>query len=101
MPWQHPDTNSSWHLYVIRLQLDQIQKSHQQVFQELRDAQIGVNLHYIPVHTQPYYQQLGFQWGDFPEAEQYYREAISIPLYYGLSEEDQNRVVKTLLEILR
>ncbi|MFP4694180.1 MAG: UDP-4-amino-4,6-dideoxy-N-acetyl-beta-L-altrosamine transaminase [Halothece sp.] len=101
LPWQHPDTNSSWHLYVIRLQLDQIQKSHQQVFQELRDAQIGVNLHYIPVHTQPYYQQLGFQWGDFPEAEQYYREAISIPLYYGLSEEDQNRVVKTLLEILR
>lgn len=101
LPDQHPDTNSSWHLYVIRLQLDQIQKTHQQVFDELREAQIGVNLHYIPVHTQPYYQQFGFQWGDFPEAEQYYREAISIPLYYGLTEADQDRVVKTLREILR
>lgn len=101
LPDQHPDTNSSWHLYVIRLQLDQIQKTHQQVFNELREAQIGVNLHYIPVHTQPYYQQFGFQWGDFPEAEQYYREAISIPLYYGLTEADQDRVVKTLREILR
>ncbi len=101
LPWQHPDTNSSWHLYVIRLQLDQIQKSHQQVFQELREAQIGVNLHYIPVHTQPYYEKLGFQWGDFPEAEQYYLEAISIPLYYGLTETDQDRVVETLGRILK
>ncbi|PNW32303.1 UNVERIFIED_CONTAM: UDP-4-amino-4,6-dideoxy-N-acetyl-beta-L-altrosamine transaminase [Euhalothece sp. KZN 001] len=101
LPDQHPDTHSSWHLYVIRLQLDQIQKTHQQVFDELREAQIGVNLHYIPVHTQPYYQQFGFKWGDFPEAEQYYREAISIPLYYGLTEADQDRVVKTLREILR
>jgi len=101
LPDQHPDTNSSWHLYVIRLQLDQIQKTHQQVFDELREAQIGVNLHYIPVHTQPYYQQFGFKWGDFPEAEQYYREAISIPLYYGFTEADQDRVIKTLREILR
>ncbi|AFZ50815.1 UDP-4-amino-4,6-dideoxy-N-acetyl-beta-L-altrosamine transaminase [Dactylococcopsis salina] len=101
LPDQHPETNSSWHLYVIRLQLDQIQKTHQQVFNELREAQIGVNLHYIPVHTQPYYQQFGFQWGDFPEAEQYYREAISIPLYYGLTEADQDRVIQKLREILK
>lgn len=101
LPWQHPDTNSSWHLYIIRLQLEKIQKSHQQIFQELRDAQIGVNLHYIPVHTQPYYQQLGFQWGDFPNAEQYYREAISIPLYYGLTEADHDRVIQTLRQILK
>ena len=100
LPWQHPDTNSSWHLYVIRLQLEDIQKTHQQVFEELREAQIGVNLHYIPVHTQPYYQKLGFQWGDFPEAEQYYREAISIPLYYGLTDIEQDRVVKSLQEVL-
>jgi UDP-4-amino-4,6-dideoxy-N-acetyl-beta-L-altrosamine transaminase len=100
LPWQHPDTNSSWHLYVIRLQLEKIQKTRQQVFEELREAQIGVNLHYIPVHTQPYYQKRGFQWGDFPEAEQYYREAISIPLYYGLTDIEQDRVVKSLQEVL-
>ncbi|MEG4441127.1 UDP-4-amino-4,6-dideoxy-N-acetyl-beta-L-altrosamine transaminase [Microcoleus sp. AT9_B5] len=99
LPWQHPDTNSSWHLYVIRLQLEKISKSHKQVFSALRDAQIGVNLHYIPVHTQPYYQQLGFKWGDFPGAEQYYREAMSIPLYYGLTESDQDRVAALLREV--
>ena len=70
--------------------------THSQVFESLRQDGIGVNLHYIPVHTQPYYQQLGFQWGDFPEAEQYYGEAISLPLYYGLSEVDQDRVVASL-----
>jgi UDP-4-amino-4,6-dideoxy-N-acetyl-beta-L-altrosamine transaminase len=100
LPAQHPDTNSSWHLYVIRLQLEKISKSHKQVFSALRAAQIGVNLHYIPVHTQPYYQQLGFKWGDFPNAEQYYREAISIPLYYGLTEDNQDRIANTIREVL-
>ena len=96
LPWQHPDTESSWHLYVIRLKLNKISKSHRQVFEDLRQAKIGVNLHYIPVHTQPYYKQLGFKWGDFPQAEQYYREAISIPIYYGLTEENQETVVAKL-----
>ena len=96
LPWQHPDTESSWHLYVIRLKLDKISKTHRQVFEELRQAKIGVNVHYIPVHTQPYYKQLGFKWGDFPQAEQYYREAISIPIYYGLTEENQETVVAKL-----
>lgn len=101
LPWQHPDTASSWHLYVIRLKQEKIYKSHQQVFEALRQAQIGVNLHYIPVHTQPYYQQLGFNFGDFPEAEKYYQEAISIPLYYGLTEDEQDRVVNIIREVLR
>ena len=57
-------------------------------------------MHYIPVHTQPYYQQLGFKWGDFPQAEQYYQEALSIPLYYGLKEDNQERVVNTIREVL-
>lgn len=96
LPWQHPDTESSWHLYVIRLKMNKISKSHRQVFEDLRQAKIGVNLHYIPVHTQPYYKQLGFKWGDFPQAEQYYREAISIPIYYGLTEENQETVVAKL-----
>ncbi len=99
-PWQHPETQSSWHLYVVRLHLGDLGKSHRQVFEALRQAGIGVNLHYIPVHTQPYYQTLGFQWGDFPQAEQYYREVISLPLYYGLTEADQDRVVHRLQEIL-
>jgi UDP-4-amino-4,6-dideoxy-N-acetyl-beta-L-altrosamine transaminase len=101
LPWQHPDTQSSWHLYIIRLKLDKIAKTHRQVFEELRQAGIGVNLHYIPVHTQPYYQNLGFQWGDFPQAEQYYQEAISLPMYYGLSDENQERVVAVLRDMLK
>lgn len=100
LPYQHPDTASSWHLYIIRLKLDQITKSHRQVFEALRQAQIGVNLHYIPVHTQPYYQNLGFQWGDFPEAEQYYREAISLPLFYDLTEAEQDRVAAVLKQAI-
>ena len=100
LPYQHPDTESSWHLYVIRIHLDKICQTHAQVFEELRQVGIGVNLHYIPVHTQPYYQNLGFKWGDFPSSEGYYKSAISIPLYYGLSKEDQNRVVDKLREIL-
>jgi dTDP-4-amino-4,6-dideoxygalactose transaminase len=101
LPWQHPDANSSWHLYVIRLDLSKIGKTHRQVFESLRQAGIGVNLHYIPVHTQPYYQSLGFQWGNFLEAEHYYKEAISLPIYPGLAEEDQDEVVKTLQNIMQ
>lgn len=100
LPWQHPNTDSSWHLYVVRLKLDKIDKTYGQIFEELRNAGIGVNLHYIPVHTQPYYQQLNFKWGDFPKVEKYYQEAISLPLYYGLTQENQERVVKTLQEII-
>jgi dTDP-4-amino-4,6-dideoxygalactose transaminase len=100
LPWQHPDTNSSWHLYVIRLNLGKINKTHRQVFDQLRQVGIGVNLHYIPVHMQPYYQQIGFQERDFPKAENYYQEAMSLPLYYGLTESDQIRVVEMLNKIL-
>ncbi|MEH2158826.1 UDP-4-amino-4,6-dideoxy-N-acetyl-beta-L-altrosamine transaminase [Nostoc sp.] len=100
LPWQHPNSESSWHLYVIRLKLDKINKTHRQIFEELRSAGIGVNLHYIPVHTQPFYQKLGFQLGDFPQVEQYYEEAITIPLYYGLNEESQDKVVISLRESL-
>jgi UDP-4-amino-4,6-dideoxy-N-acetyl-beta-L-altrosamine transaminase len=101
LPWQHSDTNSSWHLYVIRLQLDKIAKTHCQIFEELRQTGIGVNLHYIPVYTQPYYQKLGFEFDDFPKAEAYYQEAISLPLYYNLTRENQERVVDTMKDILK
>jgi UDP-4-amino-4,6-dideoxy-N-acetyl-beta-L-altrosamine transaminase len=100
-PYQDPQTYSSWHLYVIRLQLDQIDLSRRYVFDALRQAGIGVNVHYIPVHTQPYYQGLGFKWGQFPDAEHYYREAISLPLYSGLTNEQQDLVMNKLREILK
>lgn len=100
LPWQNPETYSAYHLYVIRLNSNEIQKDHQLVFKELRERNIGVNLHYIPVHTQPYFRRLGFKHGDFPTAEKYYAEAISLPMYYNLSEEQQDFVVKQLVEIL-
>lgn len=100
LPWQHPDGYSGLHLYVIRLQLDKIAKTHRQVFEELRESGIGVNLHYIPVHTQPYYQQMGFQKGDFPEAECYYSEAISLPMFQTLGSADQDEVVEVLRGVL-
>lgn len=92
-PWQHPDSYSGLHLYVIRLQLDKIGKAHRQVFEALRELGIGVNLHYIPVHTQPYYQRMGFQAGDFFEAERYYAEAISLPMFQTMTEAQQDEVV--------
>jgi UDP-4-amino-4,6-dideoxy-N-acetyl-beta-L-altrosamine transaminase len=91
-PWQHPDGYSGLHLYVIRLQLDKIQKTHLQVFEAFRAKDIIVNLHYIPVHTQPYYQNMGFKPGDFPEAERYYAEALSLPMFPLLTDQDQDRV---------
>ena len=100
LPFQHPDSYSGLHLYVIRLQLDRIKKSHRQVFEELRQNGIGVNLHYIPVHTQPYYQKLGFKADDFPKAERYYSEAISLPMYQGLTDEQQNEVIAVLNRVM-
>lgn len=98
LPWQHPDSYSAYHLYVIRLKLDKIQVTHRQVFEALRSKDIMVNLHYIPVHTQPYYQKMGFKIGDYPEAEQYYREAISIPMHPTLTEQEQDFVVQSIRE---
>lgn len=98
---QHADTYSAFHLYVIQLQLDKIGKTHCQVFTELRDKGLGVNVHYIPVHTQPYYRRMGFKEGDFPHAEAYYSGAISIPLYFGLSDEDQDSVIEIIRKVAR
>jgi UDP-4-amino-4,6-dideoxy-N-acetyl-beta-L-altrosamine transaminase len=96
LPWQHPDGYSGLHLYVIRLKLGEIRKTHREVFQAMRDAGIGVNLHYIPVPRQPYYERMGFKHADFPEAERYYAEAISLPMYPALSDQQQDTVVAAL-----
>ena len=98
LPWQHPDTASSWHLYVVRVQDP---KRRRPLFEAMRADGIGVNLHYIPVHTQPYYQNMGFKQGDFPKAEEYYSEAISLPMYQGLAYEQQDKVVEILENIIK
>lgn len=95
-PWQHADSYSGFHLYVIRLPVDSAKTSHLQVFERLRVAGIGVNLHYIPVYRHPYYAREGFKPSDFPEAERYYAEAISLPMYSTLTEEQQLEVVQRL-----
>ena len=101
LPMQATYGHSAYHLYVIRLDLDAIAPlTHAEVFQSLRDQEILVNLHYIPVHTQPYYQAMGFRWGDFPQAEAYYKNAISIPMYPTMADDDQTHVIQALHEIL-
>lgn len=97
---QHPDAQSAWHLYVVRLDSARCRRSHREVFEGMRARGVMVNLHYIPVHLQPYYRKLGFSRGDFPQAERYYAEAISLPMYFGLAERDQDEVVKALRELL-
>lgn len=91
------DRRSAWHLYPIRVAAEK----RRPIFEALRAAGIGVQTHYIPVHLQPYYRRLGFAPGDFPEAERYYREAISLPLFPTLSDAEQNLIVATLREVMR
>lgn len=92
LPQQNPDAYSAFHLYPVQVQ------NRAAAFAHLRDNGIGVNVHYIPVHTQPYWQARGFKQGDFPNAETYYNHAISIPLYAGLSDQDQDRVAQVLAD---
>ncbi len=92
-PWQHADAGSAWHLYVIRVDRSRASQSHRAVFDELRSAGIGVNLHYIPVYLQPYYRQLGFEPGLCPNAESYYAEAISLPMFPSITDEQQQEVI--------
>lgn len=100
LPWQSKDSYSGLHLYVIRLQLDKISKTHLEVFNGMREIGILVNLHYIPVHLQPYYQEMGFKEGNFLEAEKYYKEAISLPMFPTMTEKQQNQVVSSLKGLL-
>lgn len=95
-PWQHPDSYSGLHLYVIRLRLKQIHKTHRQVFEGLRARGIGVNLHYIPVHTQPYFEKMGHDRSALTQAEQYYAEAISLPIFQDLTHAQQDQVAAAL-----
>ena len=99
-PWQHPDSYSSYHLYPIRLKLGEIEKTQRQVYDALHAAGILVNLHYIPVYRQPYYETMGFEAGYCQNAEQYHKEAISIPMYPAMSATQQDTVIQVLSKIL-
>ena len=105
LPLQLPNVvdryQSAYHLYVIRLQLAELAPlTHLKIFERLRQNGIGVNLHYIPIHTQPYFQNFGFKWGDFPNAECYYREAISIPIFPSMKPTEQAQVIDVLSRVL-
>ncbi|KFL16174.1 aminotransferase DegT [Geobacillus stearothermophilus] len=95
-PFQHEDGESSWHLYIIRLKLDKLTASRREIFEALQQQNIGVNVHYIPIHFQPYYQQLGYKKGICPNAEKLYEEMITLPLFPAMSETDVNDVIKAV-----
>ena len=99
-PHQSEDTNSSWHIYVVRLDRSAVKKSKVQIFDEMRARGVTLNLHYIPVHTQPYYERLGHRPGECPAAMEYYAEAFTLPLYYRLTDEQQDYVVESLRAVL-
>lgn len=96
LPQECSTGQSSWHLYIVKLHDENLRLS---TFETLRAAGIGVNVHYIPIHTQPYYQKLGFLWGDFPQAEYFYSRIISLPLYADLTQKSQDYVASVLKKI--
>ncbi len=98
--WLHPDCHSSRHLYLIRPKLQEIGKTHREIYQALHAEGILVNLHYIPVYLQPYFEKMGFSRGYCPEAERYYGEVLSIPMYYGLTRAQQEQVVSALQKVV-
>jgi UDP-4-amino-4,6-dideoxy-N-acetyl-beta-L-altrosamine transaminase len=100
LPTQLKSSYSSFHLYVIRLRAKEIFKTHKEVFEKLRQLEVGANLHYMPVYYQPYYQKLGFNREYCIEANRYYDEAISLPIYHGLSDTQQTHIVSVLRKAL-
>jgi len=100
-PHQHEDSYSALHLYPVQIELNKVSKNRKQIFSEFRENGIGVNVHYIPIHTQPYYEQLGFKEGDFPNSEYYYSRAISLPLFHAMTLDQQNKVCNILKRVLQ
>ena len=99
-PYCLPEANPAWHLYIVRLDLGRVKKSKQEIFAGMKEHGVMLNLHYIPVHLQPYYRELGFGDGDFPVSEQYYREALTLPLYYDLTDAQQDAIIAALRDVL-
>lgn len=99
-PFVMEGTNPSWHIYVVRVDFARVKKTKAEIFREMRERGITLNLHYIPVHTQPYYEALGHRPEECPLALDYYREAMTLPLYYALTDEEQDKIVAALREVL-
>jgi UDP-4-amino-4,6-dideoxy-N-acetyl-beta-L-altrosamine transaminase len=100
LPWQHPDTDSAWHLYVVRLQLEELGMTRKEAFDALHSRGIGVQVHYIPVYLQPFYESLGFCSGHCPQAERYYAEALSLPLHPSITKDDEDRIIEEIRKLL-
>jgi len=100
-PYQDKDNYSALHLYPIQIDLNKVSKNREQIFNVLRENGVGVNVHYIPIHTQPYYLQFGFREGDFPNSESYYNRTISIPLFHTMTAEQQDEVLDVLKRVLQ
>jgi UDP-4-amino-4,6-dideoxy-N-acetyl-beta-L-altrosamine transaminase len=100
-PYQDKHSFSALHLYPIQIDLNKVSKNREQIFNELRENGIGVNVHYIPIHTQPYYLQFGFREGDFPNSESYYSRTISLPLFHAMTVEQQDEVCDVLKRVLQ
>lgn len=96
LPCKSSIAKSSLHLYIIKLQLEKIQSSHKDVFLNLQSLGVGVNLHYIPIYRQPYFEQFGFDKNEFLNSELYYSHAISIPMHPSMTPKDQDNVIKAL-----
>ena len=99
-PFVLGEAQPSWHLYIVRIGFDRVRKTKQQIFVDMREKGIALNLHYIPVHTQPYYEALGFRAEDCPAAVEYYREELTLPLYPCMTDAEQEMVEQALREVL-
>ena len=99
VPYQNENTNSSWHLYMIRLDLSRFQVDRKEIYNALIAENIGVHVHYIPVYLQPYYQRLGYAKGLCPEAERYYLEAITLPLFPTMTDRDVQDVIRAVVKV--
>ena len=100
-PYQDMDSYSALHLYPIQIQIEKVKNTRKEIFEALRKNGVGVNVHYIPVHTQPYYENIGFKKGDFPNVERYYESTISIPLFHAMTFEQQDQVIVALKKVLK
>ena len=99
-PYVMEGAEPSWHIYVVQMDFSRARKTKQQIFEEMKEQGVVLNLHYIPVHRQPYYEKLGFRQGDFPKSEKYYKEAFTLPLYYDLTDDEQEHIVGALKKVL-
>jgi len=99
IPYEKPEVKSAWHIYVIRLKLDKLRGTREEIFEALRRENIGVQVHYIPIYYHPYYQKLGYEKGLCPRSEKYYKEAITLPLFPKMSDKDVEKVINAVKKI--